>query len=90
MSKMSAKQVMSSQCLCMNKVTFLLKLNYQVLLLNDTIIKLFKQKKNAYMTEGFFCKLKRNIEHWTHFSTWNLGRQVKQTSLHAYLCIYSK
>lgn len=67
MLKMSAQQVMSSQCLCMNKVNFLLKLNYQVLLLNNTIIKLFKQKKkiNAYMTEVFFCKLKRNIEHWT-------------------------
>lgn len=67
MSKMSAQQVMSSQCLCMNKVTFLLKLNYQVLLLNDTIIKLFKQKKNKclYDRAFFFCKLKRNIEHWT-------------------------
>lgn len=56
MLKMSAQQVMSSQCLCMNKVYFLLKLNYQVLLLNNTIIKLFKQKKkiNAYMTEVFF------------------------------------
>lgn len=67
MLKMSAQQVMSSQCLCMNKVNFLLKLNYQVLLLNNTIIKLFKQKKNQCLYDRgfFFCKLKRNIEHWT-------------------------